>query len=67
MATKSYGWDVRNIGKINLKVVKKQPSFHIFPIFSKTVLTIRTNFSTVNLQHTRILYVQWHQNLMAGM
>ena len=44
MATKSYGWDVRNIAKISPKMAKKQPFFDIFSIFSKTVHTIRTKF-----------------------
>ena len=35
--------------------------------FSKTVHTIFTKFSTVILHHMRVLYVQWHQNRMAGM
>ena len=29
-ASKSYGWDVRNIAKINPKTVKKQPFFNLF-------------------------------------
>ena len=65
-ASKSYGLDVRNIAKISPKMAKKQPFFD-FSIFSKTVHTIRTKFSTVILHHIRVLYVQWHQNRMAGM
>ena len=118
-ASKSYGWDVRNIAKISPKMAKKQPFFdffrfsqklsirfernflqlfytilesymwngikivwlgyekhsqngqkiaifRLFSIFSKTVHTIRTKFSTVILHHIRVLYVQWHQNRMAG-
>ena len=34
---------------------------------SQTVHTIRTKFSTVFLHHIRVLYVQWHQNRLAGM
>ena len=124
MASKSYGWYVRNIAKISPKMAKKQPFFdffrfsqklsirfernflqifysilesfmcngikivwlvcekhsqnypkngqktaifRLFSIFSKTVHTIRTKFSTVILHHIRVLYVQWHQNRMAGM
>ena len=66
-ASNSYGWDVRNIAKINPKMAKKQPFFDFFSIFSKTVHAIRTKFSTVILHHIRVLYVQWHQNRMAGM
>ena len=124
MASKSYGWDVRNIAKISPKMAKKQPFFDFYQfsqklsirfernflqifytklksymcngikivwlgcekhsqnepqngqktaifrllsIFSKTVHTIRTKLSTDILHHFRVLYVQWHQNRMAGM
>ena len=30
MASKSYGWDVRNIAKISTKMAKKQPFFDFF-------------------------------------
>ena len=43
----SYGWDVRNIARINPKMAKKQPFFDFFFIFAKTVHTIRTKISTV--------------------
>ena len=46
---------------------QKTTIFQLFSIFSKTVHTIRTKFSTVILHHFRVLYVQWHQNRMAGM
>ena len=49
------------------KMAKKTAIFRLFSIFSKTVHTIRTKFSTVILHHIRVLYVQWHQNRMAGM
>ena len=62
-ASKSYGLDVRNIAK----KWPKTAIFRLFSIFSKTVHTIRTKFSTVILHHIRVLYVQWHQNRMAGM
>ena len=39
----SYGWDVRNIAKIN----QKWPKNRHFSIFSKTVHTIRTKTFTV--------------------
>ena len=51
------------------KLAQKWPKnshFSTFAIFSKTVHTIRTKFSTVILHHIRVLYVQWHQNRMAG-
>ena len=66
MASKSYGWDVRNIAKISPKW-PKTAIFRLFSLFSKTVRTIRTKFSTVILHHIRVLYVQWHQNRIAGM
>ena len=59
MASKSYGWDVRNVAKISPKMAKNS-DFSTFSIFSKTVHTIRTKFSTVILHHIRVLYVQWH-------
>ena len=63
MASKSYGWDVRNIAKISPKNGQKtEPLFDFFSIFSKTVHTIRTKVSTVILHHIRVLYVQWHQS-----
>ena len=46
-ASKSYGWDVRNIAKISPKMTKKTVIFRLFSIFSKTVHTLRTKFSTV--------------------
>ena len=69
-ASKSYHWNVRNIAKISPKMAKVSPKtaiFRLFLIFSKTVDTIRTKFSRVILHHTRVLYVQWHQNRIAGM
>ena len=66
-ASNSYGWDVKNLAKISPKMAKKLPFFDVFSIFSKTVHSIRTKFSTVVLHHIRVLYVQWHQNRMAGM
>ena len=66
-ASKSYGLDVRNTAKISPKMAKKHPFFDFFSVFSKTVHTIRTKFSTVILHHIRVLYVQWHQNRLAGM
>ena len=35
MASKSYGWDVRNIAKISPNMAKKQSFFDFFSIFSK--------------------------------
>ena len=57
---KTYGWDVRNIAKISPKKAKKRSFFDFFSIFSKTVHTIRTKFSTVILHHIRVLYLHWH-------
>ena len=53
--------------KISPKMAKKTVIFRLFLIFSKTVHTIRTKFSTVILHHSGVLYVQWHQNCTAGM
>ena len=61
-ASKSYDWNVRNIAKISPKIAL----FRLFSIFSKTVHTIQTKVSTVILHHTRVLYVQWHQNRIGG-
>ena len=47
ISSNPYGWDVRNIAKINTKVAKKQPFFRLFLVFAKTVHTIRTKISTV--------------------
>ena len=69
-ASKSYDWNVRNIAKISPQMAKISPKTAIFllsSIFSKTVNTISTKFSTVILYRIRVLYVQWHQNRMAGM
>ena len=62
-ASKSYDWNVRNIAKNGQNLPKNS----LFSISSKTVHTIRTKFSTVILHHIRVLYVQWHQNRIAGM
>ena len=66
MASKSYGWDVRNSQNLP-KNGQKTAIFRLFSIFSKTDHTIRTKFSTDILHHIRVLYVQWRQNRMAGM
>ena len=50
MASKSYGWDVRNIAKIGQKTV----IFQFF--FSKTVHTIRTKASQKEKDLSRLLY-----------
>ena len=42
----AYGWDVRNIAKINPKMAKKQPFSDFFDFLQK-LHTIRTKFSTV--------------------
>ena len=66
MASKSYGWDVRN-NHNQPKSGHKTAIFLHFSNFPKTVYTIRKKFSTVILHHLRDQYVQWHQNRMAGM
>ena len=47
ISSNSYCWDVRSIAKINPKLAKKTVIFRLYSIFSKTVHTIRTKFSTV--------------------
>ena len=54
----SYGWDVRNIAKISPKMAKKSH----FLIFSKTVRTIRTKFSTVILHFIMVLFCAFSLN-----
>ena len=69
-ASKSYDWNVKNIAKISPKMARissKSAIFRLFSIFSKTDHTIGTKFSTVILHHIRVLYMQMHQNRMAGM
>ena len=56
MASKSYGWDVRNIVKISPKMTKKQSFFDFFSIFSQTVHTIRTKASQKEKDLSRLLY-----------
>ena len=44
MASKSYGWDVRNIAKISSKMAKKQPFFHFFRFSQKLSIRFERNF-----------------------
>ena len=44
MASKSYGWDVRNIGKISPKMAKKQPFFEFFRFSQKLSIRFERNF-----------------------
>ena len=44
MASKSYGWDVRNIAKINPKMAKKQPFFDFFRFSQKLSIRFERNF-----------------------
>ena len=44
MASKSYGWDVRNIAKISQKWLKKQPFFHFFRFSQKLSIRFERNF-----------------------
>ena len=46
MTSKSYDWDVRNLAKISPKWPKNSDFSIFFSIFSKTVHTIRTKFSS---------------------
>ena len=61
------GWDVRNIAIISPKMAKKQPFFDFFRFSQQLSIRFERNFLTVILHHIRVLYVQWHQNRMAGM
>ena len=44
MASKSYGWDVRNIAKISPKMAKKQPFFDFFRFSQKLSVRFERNF-----------------------
>ena len=44
MASKSYGWDVRNIAKIRPKMAKKQPIFDFFRFSQKLSIRFERNF-----------------------
>ena len=43
-ASKSYGWDVRNIAKISPKMAKKQPFFDFFRFSQKLSIQFERNF-----------------------
>ena len=43
-ASKSYGWDVRNIAKISPKMAKKQPFFDFFRFSQKLSIRFERNF-----------------------
>ena len=43
-ASKSYGWDVRNIAKSSPKMAKKQPLFHFFRFSQKLSIRFERNF-----------------------
>ena len=43
-ASKSYGWDVRNIAKISPKMAKKQPFFDFFRFSQKLSIRFKRNF-----------------------
>ena len=44
MASKSYGWDVRNIGEISPKTARKQPFFDFFRFSQKLFIRFERNF-----------------------
>ena len=44
MASKSYGWDVRNIAKISPKMAKKRPFFDFFRFSQKLSIRFERNF-----------------------
>ena len=44
MASKSYGWDVRNMAKISPKMAKKQPFFDFFRFSQKLSIRFERNF-----------------------
>ena len=44
MASKSYGWDVRNIAKISPKMAKKQPFFDFYRFSQKLSIRFEQNF-----------------------
>ena len=65
MASKSYGWDVRNIAKINPKMAKKQP-FLTFFICKNCPFDSNEIFYSHFLHHSMVLCVQFHQICMTG-
>ena len=44
MASKSYGWDVRNVAKVSPKMAKKQPFFDLFRFSQKLSIRFERNF-----------------------
>ena len=50
-----YDWDLRNIAKIDKLTKEKSIMNFSIQFFPKTVVTIRTNFSTVILNHIDVL------------
>ena len=44
MASKSYGWDVRNMAKVSPKMAKKQPFFDFFRFSQKLSIRFERNF-----------------------
>ena len=48
------------------KMAKKPPFFDFFRFSQKLSIRFERNFLVI-LHHIRVLYVQWHQNRMAGM
>ena len=59
-ASKSYGWDVRNIAKISPKMAKKQSFFDFFFDFLKNCpYDSNKNFYSHFLHHSMVLCVQF--------
>ena len=52
--------------QISPKMAKKQSFLDFFSIFSKTVHTIQSKFSTVILHHTTVLLMQFHYIRVTG-
>ena len=67
MASKSYGWDVRNIAKISPKMAKKQSFFDSFFDFLKNCPYDSNEIFYSHSTQFIVLYVQVHYIRMAGM
>ena len=65
-AIKSYGWDVRNIAKINPEMAKKQPFFDFFDFRKNCTYDSTKIFYSLFVHHNMVLRVQFYQNLLTG-
>ena len=59
MASKLYGWDVRNIAKINPKMAKKQPFSTFFDFRENCPYESNEIFDSHFLHHKMVICVQF--------